>query len=488
MFFDHGRIVSARAERWLGGPLGISLLYLLLTAAAVYTVLTYFEDYVFSASSLLLTFLYVVVAVKITAILTFYVLRAVLVLAFGRPKSETAFGGTNATPGWTNKHVFITGGSEGTGLEIAKILIDERHAAKTVTLFSRSESKLHAAKTLLEGIMEKSSTRKRPLAQHQQSLIAATEIRTVSGDATSLESLQKAIGSRYKNSSTYPDVVVCAAGMSIPKYFEELTSDDFEKQMRVNYFGVVNTARAFLGQSSSQSFGTTEVVHQGTTEKKGGGDGDVGQHGHTPKTSSAPHRHFVVISSMAANIPFIGYAAYSPTKAANRAFCDVLRNEFADDPNTHIHISFPPDMDTPGFERENETKPIECKKVFPEAFNEVFQPEDVARMIVEGIEQGDYHIWSPDFFGNFLVSRAWGHHPRKWVLVEMVLAPLFVLVHELMVFMVDRCVAKYGHHQGGLEGEAGGGGGKKKSSEALVSANNEASGEVSSGQSRKKTM
>jgi 3-dehydrosphinganine reductase len=72
-------------------------------------------------------------------------------------------------------------------------------------------------------------------------------------------------------------------------------------------------------------------------------------------------RHFLAVSSIAGMVPFIGYASYAPTKAAVVSFCDVLRNEFADVSNIHIHCCFPPDMDTPGFAKENETKPIECK-------------------------------------------------------------------------------------------------------------------------------
>ena len=33
------------------------------------------------------------------------------------------------------------------------------------------------------------------------------------------------------------DVCIASAGASIPKYFEDLTHDDFAKMMNVNYFG-----------------------------------------------------------------------------------------------------------------------------------------------------------------------------------------------------------------------------------------------------------
>ena len=110
-----------------------------------------------------------------------------------------------------------------------------------------------------------------------------------------------------------------------------------------------------------------------------------------------------------------------------QSFCDVLRNEFADDASTNIHVCFPPDMDTPGYHEELKTKPIEQRQVWPEIFNELFKPGDVARDLLRGVQKGHYHVRSPDAFANLLVSRAWGHYPRGiWYgLVDFFLAPRF---------------------------------------------------------------
>ena len=101
------------------------------------------------------------------------------------------------------------------------------------------------------------------------------------------------------------DVCIASAGASIPKYFEDLTTDDFSKMMLVNYFGVVNLARVVLPGMA----------------KRGSGQ-------------------FTAVSSMAAAVPFVGYAAYAPAKAACRVFVDVLRNEYADTPLS-FHVAFP---------------------------------------------------------------------------------------------------------------------------------------------------
>merc|ERR1719379_863145 len=137
--------------------------------------------------------------------------------------------------------------------------------------------------------------------------------------------------------------------------------------MSVNYYGVVNLAKEAL---------------PGMVSRKSG--------------------HFCAVCSIAAAVPFVGYAAYAPAKAATRSLMDVLRNEFADT-RVQFHIAFPPDTDTPGFAKENETKPYETSHIWPECFNEVFPATAVAEMLIDGILQGDYFLQSPDFIGNLLV-------------------------------------------------------------------------------------
>mmetsp|Transcript_31192 Transcript_31192/g.98458 ORF Transcript_31192/g.98458 Transcript_31192/m.98458 type:complete len:216 (+) Transcript_31192:864-1511(+) len=145
------------------------------------------------------------------------------------------------------------------------------------------------------------------------------------------------------------DVCIAAAGAAMPKYFEELRLADYERMMTVNYYGVLHAARHMLPKMAERSAADPSV---------------------TP--------HFVAVASMVAAVPFIGYAAYAPSKAACRSLLDVLRNEYADTA-VQLHIAFPPDMDTPGFQKEQETKPYETRHIWPEMFNEIFPP-DKARL------------------------------------------------------------------------------------------------------------
>mmetsp|Transcript_12235 Transcript_12235/g.22983 ORF Transcript_12235/g.22983 Transcript_12235/m.22983 type:complete len:335 (+) Transcript_12235:46-1050(+) len=286
------------------------------------------------------------------------------------------------------RHVLITGGSEGIGFELAKLCC--QRGAK-VSLIARTASKLAAA---IDRILKE---------------VPGARVGTFAADAGDRGSLASAVQESEEKFGAV-DICIAAAGSSTPKYFEELSDDDFWRMLRVNYMGVVNLAK--------------EVLPRMTTRDAG---------------------HFCAVCSMAAAVPFVGYAAYAPAKAACRSFMDVLRNEFSDT-KIQFHIAFPPDTDTPGFEVENKTKPYETSHVWPEMFNEVFAASQVAESLLDGVLRGNYFVQSPDVFGNLLVSRAWGHFPRTRPMIEALIAPIFVGLHEAMVWMADRGVRSRAHH------------------------------------------
>jgi len=292
------------------------------------------------------------------------------------------------------KHVLITGGSEGIGLELAKLAASR---GSRVSLIARTRSKLENARA---------------------EVLAATAEAAVgifTADVGDRAALHAAIAAAESELGAV-DVCIAAAGASFPKYFEELDDKDYELMMRVNYYGIVNAARALLPRMAERA---------------------------AADLSTAPH--FAAVCSMVAGTPFIGYAAYAPSKAACKSFIDVLRNEYADT-RVALHIAFPPDMDTAGFVRENETKPYETKHVWPEMFNDLFHPADVARALLDDMLDGHYFLRSPDVFGNLLISRSWGHFPRSRPVLEAALAPLFVGLHAVMVWMADRIVKQRNHH------------------------------------------
>lgn len=292
----------------------------------------------------------------------------------------------------SGRHVLITGGSEGIGLELALVCASK---GAHVSLLARTRTKLEAARAQI------------------LAAVPDAKVAVCPADVSRWTALAEAVKQASQELGPI-DICIAAAGASTPKYFEDLTEDDFMHMLNVNYLGVVNVARVVL----------PGMVARGSGQ-------------------------FAAVSSMAAAVPFVGYAAYAPTKAATRTFVDVLRNEYADTP-LQFHLAFPPDTDTPGFAKENASKPYETSHIWPEMFNETFPAKDVATQIVDGMLTGKYFLTSPDAFGNLLVSRAWGHLPRASPLFEAAIAPIFVGLHCVMVWMADRAVIKGKHHAAAL--------------------------------------
>ena len=81
----------------------------------------------------------------------------------------------------------------------------------------------------------------------------------------------------------------------------------------------------------------------------------------------------VLTSSAAGQVGIYGYTAYTPTKFALRGFAESLLMELAPF-DVHVQIAFPPNTDTPGFEKENKFKMEECKRMEDGAG--LFQPEE----------------------------------------------------------------------------------------------------------------
>ncbi|MFN2523481.1 MAG: SDR family NAD(P)-dependent oxidoreductase [Mycobacteriales bacterium] len=224
--------------------------------------------------------------------------------------------------------VLVTGGSEGIGLETARLLV--ARGAK-VTVLSRSAVKLAAARATLG------------------------DVTTVSADVTDPGALE-GLGSF--------DVLVAAAGGAEPQHFLTAEHEALRRQMDLNYFGAVNAVRAVL-----------------------------------PGMLAAGRGHVVLLSSAAALCGVFGYSGYGPAKAALRNLAEVVA---AEHPTILVAVAYPPDTRTPGFERENRTKPRETAAV--SAMVKPLSAQRVAEAIVRGIEQ-DRRTITADA-GTALLARA----------------------------------------------------------------------------------
>jgi 3-dehydrosphinganine reductase len=194
-------------------------------------------------------------------------------------------------------NVIITGGSSGIGLAIAKEC-SLLPQVKRITLIARNLDKLNEAKASLEA--------------------SGVEIQVISACVTDSNEVEKISQQVEMEETTY---LLPCAGVSHPGYFSELSPQVFENQIKLNYLGTVHVVKAFLPRM-----------------KRG---------------------CITLVSSGAGQIGILGYSAYSPSKFALRGFAECLHMELVASP-IHVQIAFPNDTKTPGYEQEQNLKPIEC--------------------------------------------------------------------------------------------------------------------------------
>jgi len=145
------------------------------------------------------------------------------------------------------------------------------------------------------------------------------------------------------------DVLVTSAGYAHPGHFAELDLAVFRDQMEVDYFGTLHAVRAVV-----------------------------------PSMMQRRRGHLVLVASTVAFVGIYGYSAYAPAKHAVRGLAETLRPELKPYGVT-VACAYPPDTETPGFERENAHKPETTKRV--SAGIAPRSAATVAAAIVKGIER-----------------------------------------------------------------------------------------------------
>ena len=178
--------------------------------------------------------------------------------------------------------------------------------------------------------------------------------------------------------------------------------------MQVNYWGCYSTAHVLL---------------PGMLARKGG--------------------HLCFVASMLYVAPMAGYSGYCPTKAAVRHLADSLRSELIGT-GVSVSVGYPPDTETPGFDKENETKPGETVAIMDAMQDQVYTADAVAKCMFAGLQAGRYHLPTPDFLHNLGLSMVAGLTPRpKWAVIEILLAPFLVIAALIMRSQQDRAVARF---------------------------------------------
>jgi 3-dehydrosphinganine reductase len=232
------------------------------------------------------------------------------------------------------KRVWITGGSSGIGLALAK-----QFAAlgAHVYIMARREN------ILGEALAEIQSARRSPDQRFGAVSVDVSDPSRVTQVADELMSVEGP-----------PDILINSAGVVQPGLFTHLTPQDFQSNMDINFHGTVNLCRA--------------VTQCMITRRSG---------------------HIVNISSLAGFLGTYGYTAYCASKYAVRGFSDALRAELKEF-GIHLHLVFPPDTDTPQLVYDNAHKPFVTKELSGAA--KALSADEVAQTIIKGISRRKYII------------------------------------------------------------------------------------------------
>ena len=297
-----------------------------------------------------------------------------------------------------DRHIVITGGSAGIGLELAK---KSYSRGCSVSIIARDQTRLDQAVSEIEkskGIqaMDRISTFREPYNQtlHAYSLDLSRE-----RDCTDLIA-------RIEENGGPIDVLINNVGFSYMAPFDTSDLNEFRVMMDTNYFSGVYLSHAVLPGMKSRRSG-----------------------------------RIVFISSQASQVSIYAYTGYTATKCAINGFAQVLQSEVKSY-NIRVCISFPPDTDTPGYARENLIKP-EITKLLSEA-GSVFTAKKIADDILKGVDFGRFYIYH-GMDGFMLAMLNCGMSPVHSLLEgvrQIAVVSLFRLISFYYLLTFDRIIAR----------------------------------------------
>ncbi|MEJ2249153.1 MAG: SDR family oxidoreductase [Candidatus Lokiarchaeota archaeon] len=233
-----------------------------------------------------------------------------------------------------NKFVIVCGGSKGIGKATSKEIVK---LGGNLCIVARN----------LENLQNTASELKELILDENQF------IEIISCDTTNKEKLEPLL-KQLIDRKGIPDYLINCVGYAYPEYIENLTLNDFKKNMEINYYGQLTPILILL-----------------------------------PYFMERKRGYIANISSMMGYFGMMGYATYAPTKFAIVGLTEALRHELKPF-NIKFSILYPPDTDTPGFNEENKTKPEELK-IMSERGG-LLKPKEVAHEFVKGILKEKFEI------------------------------------------------------------------------------------------------
>ncbi|MEW6264570.1 MAG: SDR family oxidoreductase [Thermodesulfobacteriota bacterium] len=229
---------------------------------------------------------------------------------------------------------YITGGSSGIGLAAAELLANE---GAHVLIMARNEDRLRQSLAQVKGSARSSDQR----------------FGFKSLDVSVREQVERAAAEAAAEFGP-PDLLINCAGRAIPRRFEDIGLDQFDRTMKINLYGIWHLVSALL-----------------------------------PVMKTKGRGHIVNVSSVAGLIGVFGYTDYCASKFAIIGFSEALRAEVKPY-GLGVSVLCPPDTDTPGLIEENKTKPEETKAISGAV--KLMSAQDVARAMLSGVKKDKFLI------------------------------------------------------------------------------------------------
>ncbi|XP_042382152.1 3-dehydrosphinganine reductase TSC10A-like [Zingiber officinale] len=249
------------------------------------------------------------------------------------------------------RHVFITGGSSGIGLALARQAAVE---GARVSILARGAARLQEAR---DGIR----------------LATGVEVATFSADVRDAAAVAKAL-----EASGPVDVLVCNHGVFSPQELDKQDLEEVRFMVEVNLMGTFHLIKAALPPMKRNV-----------------------------KATGLP-ASIAIMSSQAGQVGIYGYTAYSASKFALRGLAEALQHELISD-NIRVSMIFPPDTETPGYAEEHRRRPDVTNLIAGSSPG--MKADDVAKTALDGIKSSRFII-PCNFEGTMLSIATAGLSPQ----------------------------------------------------------------------------